>query len=83
MTRNLSADVEGLIRQLMATGKYHTEDDLFREALQRLNDDAVDEDEDMEAILEGLDEVDRGVPGIPLEQARRLLLQKLSEDEPA
>jgi len=83
MTRNLSADVESLIRQLMATGKYHTEDDLLRAALERLNDDAVDEDKDMEAILEGLEEVDRGVPGIPLEQARRLLLQKLSEDEPA
>jgi hypothetical protein len=83
MTRNLSADVESLIRQLMATGKYHTEDDLLRAALERLNDDAVDEDKDMEAILEGLEEVDRGVPGIPLEQARRLLLQKLPEDEPA
>jgi hypothetical protein len=37
----------------------------------------------MQAVLEGLEEVDRGVPGIPLEEARRILLQKLAEDKSA
>ena len=76
MTRNLSADVETLIRQLMATGRYRTEDDLLREALERLNDEAVDEDEDMEAILEGLEEVDRGVPGMSVDEAFRWILER-------
>jgi Arc/MetJ-type ribon-helix-helix transcriptional regulator len=83
MTRNLSTNVESLIRTLMATGRYRSEDDLLFEALERLNDESVDDDEDMEAVLEGLNEVDQGVPGIPLEEARRLLLEKLAEGKSA
>jgi Arc/MetJ-type ribon-helix-helix transcriptional regulator len=80
MTRNLSRDVESLIREMMATGRYGSEDDLLLEALERLNDETVNTDEDLEAVLEGLNEIDQGVPGIPLEEARRLLLQKLAAD---
>ena len=83
MTRNLSPNVESLIRTLMATGRYRSEDDLLFEALERLNNEAVDEDEDMQAILEGLNEIDRGVPGVPLEDARQILLQNLAEDKSA
>lgn len=76
MTRNLSADVETLIRQLMATGRYRSEDDLLREALERLNEDAADVDEDMDAILEGLEEVDRGVPGMSVDETIRWILER-------
>jgi Arc/MetJ-type ribon-helix-helix transcriptional regulator len=68
---------------MMATGRYQSEDDLLREALERLNDEAVDEEGDMQAILEGLNEIDRGVPGVPLEEARQRLLQSLAEDKSA
>jgi Arc/MetJ-type ribon-helix-helix transcriptional regulator len=83
MTRNLSPDVESLIRTMMATGRFRSENDLLLEALERLNDETVDAEEDMEAILEGLNEVDQGVAGIPIEEARRILLQNLAEDESA
>lgn len=83
MTRNLSPDVESLIRTMMSTGRYQSEDDLLLVALERLNDEAVDEDDDMQAILEGLNEIDQGVPGIPLEEARQILLQHLAEDKSA
>jgi Arc/MetJ-type ribon-helix-helix transcriptional regulator len=83
MTRNLPADVETLIRQHMATGKYRTEGDLLREALVRLNEDAVDEDEDMEAILEGLEEVDRGDPGMSVEETFRWILERHSSGSQA
>jgi Arc/MetJ-type ribon-helix-helix transcriptional regulator len=76
MTRNLSADVERLIRQLMATGRYHSEDDMLREALERLNEDAADVDEDMDAILEGLKEVDRGAPGMSVDEAFHWILER-------
>ncbi|MEX2138966.1 MAG: hypothetical protein WD894_06870 [Pirellulales bacterium] len=76
-------DVAALVRQQMATGRFASEDQVLREALERLADDAVEDDGDLAAILEGLDEVDRGVPGIPLEEARQMLLQNLAEDKPA
>jgi Arc/MetJ-type ribon-helix-helix transcriptional regulator len=83
MSDRFSPDVAALIQQQMATGRFASEDDLLREALERLADDAIEDDCDLAAILEGLDEVDRGVPGIPLEEARQMLLQNLAEDKPA
>jgi Arc/MetJ-type ribon-helix-helix transcriptional regulator len=75
--------VAALVQQQMATGRFSSEDQVLREALERLADDTIESDEDLPAILEGLEEVDRGVAGIPLEEARRLLLQEVAEDKPA
>jgi Arc/MetJ-type ribon-helix-helix transcriptional regulator len=78
MTRNLPADVETLIREHMATGRYPTEGDLLREALVRLNEDTAVEDEDMVAILEGLEDVNRGEPGMSVEETFRWILERHS-----
>ena len=83
MSGRLSTEIEELIQQQMATGRFASEDDLLREALQRLANDIMDNDGDLAAILEGLDEVDRGVTGIPLEAARQMLLENLAEDKSA
>lgn len=76
-------DVAALVQQQMATGRFDSEDQVLREALERLAEDAIEDDGDLAAILEGLEEIDQGVPGIPLEEARRILLQGLAEDKPA
>jgi Arc/MetJ-type ribon-helix-helix transcriptional regulator len=57
--------VEKIVREKMATGKYATEDELLLEALQSL--DA--EDEELRAIQEGIDSVERGEEGVPLHDA--------------
>ena len=50
MTYQFSPDVEQLVRERMATAKYASEDDLFREALHAL----ADQDEDLQAVLDHL-----------------------------
>jgi Arc/MetJ-type ribon-helix-helix transcriptional regulator len=69
MTHNHSADVETLIRKLMATGKYGSEDDLLFVALDRLNDESNDDDEDLKAVLEAIHELDEGDKGMDLDEA--------------
>ena len=72
MTLPLSTTVERLIRERMASGQYASEDDLLTEALQALNDS----DDELQAIQEGIDSVDRGETGVPLNEAFRKLLDK-------
>jgi Arc/MetJ-type ribon-helix-helix transcriptional regulator len=69
MTRNLSQDVESLIRTLMATGKYQSEDDLLHEALERLNDETDSEGEDLRAVREAIEELEHGDEGMELDAA--------------
>jgi Arc/MetJ-type ribon-helix-helix transcriptional regulator len=68
MTRNLSADVESLIRTLMATGKYRSEDELLREALERLNVE-TDSGDDLQAVREAIEELQQGDEGMELDAA--------------
>ena len=57
-------DVERLIRDRMASGKYATEDELLREALLAL----TEEEEDLDAIREAIAEMDSGDNGVPLDE---------------
>jgi putative addiction module CopG family antidote len=61
----LSEGVQQLIQEKMASGKYRSEDELLRTALDLL--DA--EDEELQAIQDSLDDLDRGEEGIPLDEA--------------
>lgn len=61
MHDRLPTDVARLLSELMATGRYATEDDLLRAALEALGD----EEGELEAIQAALVELDRGVPAIP------------------
>ena len=65
MALPLPADVEELVRQQMATGKYASEAELLREALRALADD----EQDMAAIQEAVAELQAGDPGLPLHEA--------------
>ncbi len=60
----LSESVQQLIQKKMASGKYDSEDELVREALESL--DA--EDEELHAIQDSLDDLDRGEEGLPLDE---------------
>ena len=65
MIHNYRPDVESLIRVQMATGRYANEDDLLREALERL----TEADADFHAVEEALDAMDVGDEGTPLDEA--------------
>jgi len=55
-------EVKRLVDQRMAAGKYASEDDLLRDALEALSE----ESEELAAIQAGIDELDAGDPGAPL-----------------
>ena len=74
-------NVAALVEQQMATGRFASEDELLREALERLRAKAVGTDQDWDAILEGLEEVDRGEPGMSVDDTFRWILER-SSDEP-
>jgi putative addiction module CopG family antidote len=65
MTFPLPADVEQMVRQQMATGKYASEAELLREALRALAED----EQDLAAIQEAVAELEAGDPGVPLHEA--------------
>ena len=73
-------DVAALVQQQMATGRFASEDDLLRDALERLTDENSADDEDWEAVLEGLEEVDRGEPGMSVDEAFRWILERHSTE---
>jgi putative addiction module CopG family antidote len=65
MAYPLPPDVEQMVRQRMASGKYASEGDLFREALQALSE----EEQHLAAIQEAIAELHAGDPGVPLGEA--------------
>jgi Arc/MetJ-type ribon-helix-helix transcriptional regulator len=65
MTYRVSPEVARLIESKMASGNYTSTDELLLDALQNL--DASDDDE--KAIREGLEALDRGEPGVSLDEA--------------
>jgi Arc/MetJ-type ribon-helix-helix transcriptional regulator len=65
MTYPFPPDVVALVQQQMATGRFASEDELLREALQAL----LDADDDYTAIQEALDELEQGDEGLPIDEA--------------
>ena len=72
MAHEFSPTVEQLIRDKMASGRFASEEELLVEALQSLEES----DKELQAIEEGLASVDRGDPGVPLDEAFDRLRQK-------
>ena len=58
-------DLQELIAAGLATGRYKTEDDLLREAFRAL----AEQDEDLIAVRDALDEWHSGDEGTPLGEA--------------
>ena len=65
MPYSFPVDVQQLIQEQMASGKFASEDDLLREALSAL----CEEEADLAAIREALDELADGDEGLPLDEA--------------
>jgi Arc/MetJ-type ribon-helix-helix transcriptional regulator len=65
MTYRVSPEVARLIESKMAGGNYTTTDELLLDALQSLDTS----DDDLKAIREGLEALDRGEPGKSLDEA--------------
>lgn len=65
MTYSFPPDIAQLVRDRMATGRYGSEDELLRNALQALSE----RDEDLDAIRAALAEWHSGDEGIPLDEA--------------
>jgi putative addiction module CopG family antidote len=58
-------DLQTLVGEQMASGKYASEDELLRSALHAL----AEEEQDLHAVRESLDEWRAGDPGVLLEDA--------------
>lgn len=59
------SDLQALVGEQMASGKYASEDELLRCALSAL----AEEEEDLDAVRESLAEWRAGDPGVPLDDA--------------
>ena len=69
MPYTIPPDVETLVAHQMSTGRYETEDDVLRSALEAL----TQQDEDLAAVQAAIDEWQQGDPGVPLDEAVRLI----------
>lgn len=74
MTYQFPADVEERVQARMATGRYATEDEVLREALDTL-DDVEAEARELEAAI---DAVKKGDVAVPLHEAFDALRKKYS-----
>lgn len=59
------SDVQQLVESHLASGRYSTEDDVLRDALRAL----ADEEDDLVAVREAIDEWRAGDEGTPLTEA--------------
>jgi Arc/MetJ-type ribon-helix-helix transcriptional regulator len=58
-------DLQALVGEQMASGKYASEDELLRSAILAL----VEEEQDQDAVREAVDEWRAGDAGVPLDDA--------------
>jgi len=77
MSYQLPPDVVELVQKQIATGRYTTEDEVLREALNAL----AAEDAEIRAVEEALDLLEDGDPGIPLQDAFAALRAKYGVSE--
>ena len=72
MPYSFPPDLSALVGEHMASGRYASEDDLLRSALRALSE----EEEDIAAVREAIDEWRSGDPGIPLDAAVEVIRAK-------
>ena len=65
-------DLQQLVRDRMATGKYASEEELLRDAFLAL----TEEEEDVAAVREAVAQWQAGDPGIPLDDAVETIRRK-------
>ncbi len=64
MPYTIPPDVETLVAHQMSTGRYQTEDDVLRSALEAL----TQQDEDLAAVQAAVDDWRQGDSGLPLDE---------------
>jgi hypothetical protein len=71
MMQQFPPDIQALIQAQMASGNYQSQEDLFRVALAHLaeQDPMAEQDVDIRAINESIDDLEAGDPGVPLDAA--------------
>jgi putative addiction module CopG family antidote len=69
-------DVEQSVASQLATGRYSSEEDVLRSAMQAL----VEFDEDLVAVEQAIAEWRNGDPGIPLDEAFRRIRETGEHD---
>jgi Arc/MetJ-type ribon-helix-helix transcriptional regulator len=79
MAHQFSPNVEQLIREKMASGRYSSEEELLLDALQSLEANEVE----LRAIQEGIDSVERGHEGVALDEAFQKLRDKHHIQDPS
>jgi len=72
MNYQFPPDVDEKVREKMASGKYASEDELLRDALEALDV----EDEEIKAIQASLTELEQGDPGVLLDEAFGVIRRK-------
>jgi antitoxin ParD1/3/4 len=65
MSYDFPPDIAALVQYQISSGVFATEDDVLRAALANL---PTDEDDDLRAIQEALDDLEGGDPGRPAEE---------------
>ena len=65
MAYQFSPEIEQLVKKQMDSGKYASEEELLKEALEALSA----EDAELRAVEEALDALENGDPGTPLDEA--------------
>lgn len=65
MTYPFPTDIQEFVSEKMATGIYANEEELFRDAFRALGE----EQDDLVAIREAIDDLASGDPGLPLDEA--------------
>ena len=77
MIQSLPPDIQSLISFHLATGRYRSEEEVLREALRSL----VEEDEDVLAVREAIEDWRAGDEGVPLDEAfARIRREELGEE---
>jgi putative addiction module CopG family antidote len=72
-------DLQDFVRERLASGRYASEEELLRDAFQALAED----EEDLDAVREALEEWQAGDPGVPLDDAVATIRKKhnIPQDE--
>jgi putative addiction module CopG family antidote len=65
-------DLQQFVRDRMASGKYASEEELLRDALEAL----AEEEEDLAAVREAVAQWQAGDPGVPLDEAVETIRRK-------
>ena len=72
MVYQFPPDIQELIHERMASGQYSSEDELLRDALRSLREEA----EDLEAVQQAIDDWRAGDEGVPVHEAFDALRKK-------